>query len=483
MQTLPKVKIIQHANVIGDLNKIWTPHSGQVPIGKAIFHEHKSRTFVECGRKFGKTEIMLYFLYRMLLTIANSGNYYFAPFLKQAREIIWASRRIQNFLPPHLKARYGITVNNSDLRISCAYTGGFIKLDGSDNYAAHAGTNPHSIGYDEFKDFRPEFHRVMDPNLATYEAPLLIIGTPPETEDNQFCELASDVQQDVEQGAYFNLPTWANPHISKDWLKKKRIELFRSGREEEWYREYEARRVKGGKKSIFPMYNPKSHMMPYDQVIQEFQKDRKRMTWQCIADPASMSVFGVLFRAIHPYTKVIYRLNCLYVDTPSEMTSRSMWDKIFKIIMEINPRIEDWDLIYDEAASWFANEMLDIFEDEQIDNTWVPSEKYKNKKEYGINLIREQMLMGKYIVTDRCKKLIWEVENYIKDDKGRIPKENDHLIDCDRYGDQLFDYSIRREKAPEPADPDEARRGYTMDEDLRELEEQRDWTASYGDVW
>jgi len=472
-----------YAEILQDLNTVFVPHDGQKPIGKALFYEGKRRVFLECGRKFGKTEMMLYFLYRMMLTIKGAACYYFAPFQKEAREIIWASRRIQTFMPKALRNKYGITHNDTETRVRCAYSGGFIKLDGSDNFASHAGTNPHAVGYDEFKDFKREFYGVMDPNLATFDAPLLIIGTPPETESNQFCEVAADIQIDP-TGAYFNMPSWANPHVPRKFLKRKKAELFRAGREDEWYREYEAKRVKGGAKAIYPMFSRPKHIMQHADIIREIAKDKKRMIWQAIADPSGASVFGVLFRAIHPYTKVIYRLDEIYEKRPSHMTSRRIWDQVRAKIMDLYPEIEEWELIYDEAATWFSNEMAEIFEEEGVNNAFYPSEKHirRSNKEYGINLIREQMLTDRYFMSDRCTSLASEIENYVKDDKGRIPKENDHLLDCDRYGDQVQGHSLNRVAYPEDKTNDD-RRMITMEEDIKMWQEEKDWTIAYDNCW
>ena len=40
--------------ILSKLHARWTPHKGQIPVGKAIFHDKKYLTWIQCGRKWGK---------------------------------------------------------------------------------------------------------------------------------------------------------------------------------------------------------------------------------------------------------------------------------------------------------------------------------------------------------------------------------------------------------------------------------------------
>lgn len=485
LETMAKLSDEQRgyiATVIEDLNSVFTPHKGQLRVGHALFYQGKRKIFLEWGRKAGKSETIAFCLYR-LATLFPGSYYYIAPFAKQAREIMWADGRLQNFLPPNLKARYlQGKPNDSEMRIRFK-NGSFIKLDGADNYEAYRGVNPHGMVYDEFKDFHPEFHKAMDPNLATHKAPLIIVGTPPEQEDHDFIRLADFCKNNKGgETAYFNYPTWINPHIDKNWLREKKAELFAKGEEDVWYREYEARRVFGGKRAVFPMFESGKHSRQHDVLICEIERDRRKLQWQCIADPAGATVFAVLFRAVNPYTRQVYCLDEIYEDRPAEMTTASMWAKIDRIIQDLNPCYSDWTYIYDEAATWWANEIGALFSYERIDAGWSPTMKASKSKEDGINLIREQFLANKLILSSRCTKLAWEIRNYIKDKNGKIPKINDHLIDCMRYGDMFIGHDLHPRAEPSksrrPVDP-ETKRYYTMEEDMYYDRLEKDWTAVY----
>lgn len=187
----------QVGKIIHLLHQQFEPHIGQKQVIKDLFWHEVDRLFVECGRKFGKTQLVCYCLWRWCLVFPNSKCYYFSPFAKQSKEIIWAPRFIQNFGP----TEFIKSINNTEMRIRFK-NGSFIKLDGSDNLEAYRGITPDGLCvYDEFKDFKKEFHEAFEPNLAARGSPLLIVGTPPRLEDededkpSQFRVLADEFKR------------------------------------------------------------------------------------------------------------------------------------------------------------------------------------------------------------------------------------------------------------------------------------------------
>ena len=459
-------RLLFQASILKDLHEVWTPHSGQIIIGQAIFIDGKEVVFANCGRKFGKTDIMNYCQYRAAMTTPNAACYYIAPFAKQAREIIWSSNRIQQFLGKHAD-KYIERITNDDMRIRFK-NGSFIKLDGADSYEAYRGINPHFIGYDEFKDHHPEFHKAMEPNLATFSAPLLIVGTPPETTINQYFTLSEEAQRD-ERSVYVNLPSWTNPYIKMDWLMRMKEKLIARGEWDVWMREYEAKFVKGGNKAIFPMLDENKHRIGYSQIVQEIRKSYKNYSFHIVADPGTAKAFAVLFVAYHKYKKIGYRLDEIYATKAEEATTKNIHRLIEEKMNEIHPHDEAWSRTYDEAGLWFANEMLNEFGE-----AWMPTRKSLNKKENGLSLIKDQILEDRWYATERCTKLWWEMENYLKDKNGNIPKMNDHLIDCDRYANAAEFFDSIEGSVPVPGDKDEMRRYETMKRDLEE-DRGNDW--------
>jgi hypothetical protein len=408
-------------------------------------------------------------MFRWALTRVGS-YYYIAPYQKQAKELLWANNRLPGFLP-----KYVTKINNSEMRLTLT-NGSFIKLDGADNFDSYRGVNPHGIAYDEFKDHKAEFHAAMAPNLATYKAPLVIVGTPPdETEipsdeemenERHPYDLMRDITSSNKDCAYFNYPTWVNPAIDRDWLKIERSILFARGDEAEWYREYEAKRVSGGRDNIFPMFD-KKHCLAHEELMELVYKDAHRMRWLCIADPGSSTCFAVLFMAVHPYQKKIYILDELYVKRLEETSTSQMIPRIRGKIQDIFSlwptfRYKDkFEFYYDEAAAWFAAEAIASF-----DMPWTPTSKAQNKKEEGLSLIKDQLVRSQVLISKRCKYLTWEAANYKRDPKTKkIPKKNDHLLDCWRYGNAAAGFSLVKEHAPE--DRDAWRRFSSIERDAR----------------
>lgn len=442
------------ARGLKDLHECWTPHKSQVEVGSPLIRGEVKEVMAQCGRNWGKSELVCYLLWRFAFTFPGSENYYFAPYMKQAREILWASRRIQTLGPEDWISE----INNTEMRVTF-HNGSFIKLDGSDNVDAYRGVKPKGLSvFDEFKDFREEFYEAYDPNRAAFDAPLMIIGTPPEVE-GQFTKLADSFKRD-DKKRFFQLPTAANPHISPKWLEAKKQELYGRGEGDKWEREYEAKFVRGGAASIFPMLG--NHLIySHSELMGELWRDRKKLEWVLWADPAGASCFAVLFCAINPYSKVIYCLDEIYELEQNEMTVGKIWPKIREKREELWDG--DWRQGYDEASTWFANEVLDVFSE-----GLEPTQKMKSDKLTGLSLIKDAMLQRKLKISDRCVKLFWELEHYRKDSSGKIPKKDDHLIDCLRYVFDSHHYSVR--KVAEPiVDPVQSKRGYTLSDDFPDL--------------
>lgn len=248
-----------------DPKQRWQPHDSQILIGQALFVHNCKNIFIQCGRKFGKTEIIIYCLWRYALLNPGSACYYLCPVKKQAKEIIWDVRdkrgrlRLKEFASSEFIER----IDEDELRIVFK-NGSFIKVDGSDNADAWAGISPHFLVLDEFRSFRPEFLTVMNPNRATFDAPMIVIGTPPEQVyiepevPHQYIELAKEIREDMLAGGpsfWIKRPSWANPDPTiQAFLATEKMKLFRRGRSAEWYREYGAECVADTARKIFPNF-------------------------------------------------------------------------------------------------------------------------------------------------------------------------------------------------------------------------------------
>ena len=144
------------------------------------------------------------------------------------------------------------------------------------------------------------------------------------------------------------------------------------------------------------------------------------------------------------------------------MTVTKIGQRILKMTRELfeNTGESEWRMGYDEAEAWFANEMLD-----QFGMHFEPTQKAKNEKDKGITLIKDALLSGKVVLSDRCKKLFWEMDNYQKDDNGKFIKKNDHLIDCFRYILGASYYTLNESVEVNP-EKDEMWRGARIQDDF-----------------
>ena len=457
------------AQVLKSLHDKWIPHETQVKVLNAIFHQGKKTIGVECGRKWGKTEVVQYTTWRGCNIVGNADTYYIAPTSTQAEELIWANGRIKGFGPKELIA----SANETKLRLRFK-SGSFLKLDGSEQFEKYRGVEPDILTYDEYKDFHPKFHPAMEPNLGAKAEKgmgiLLVVGTPPEldshpldpTRKHPFYELMDEIKEDP-NGAYFNYTTYDNPHISKAWIERQKVKYIARGDLAGFQREHMAMRVKGGPGAIFPMFDRRKHVIPHNEIMARVEKDANNLERWVITDPGTETVFGVLFAMTNPYTKDVFILDEIYAKSQAETSTGKIIPKIAEMRQELAGR-KEWVGIYDEAAAWFANEAASSYGE-----SFLPTHKAWDKKGAGLNLIKDQFLESKLFISDRCVNLPWEMENYVKDKNGRIPKVNDHLIDNLRYLNAAAGFNFEEEDKPEPPEDSFERRAMTMRED-REMD-------------
>lgn len=460
-----------YTEMVDLLHKEWIPHEGQITVGEAYFIHQFHSIFVQCGRKWGKTELAMYFLWRIAKTFPGVPCYYIAPLQNQAREIVWADPRVKNFGPREWLLPGSTGINETEMRLRLT-NNSFIKIDGSDNFNKYRGPKYKICVFEEFKDHKPEFRKAMTPNASVLQGLDLYIGSPPDV-DCDYTSLAEEHRTDKEK-FFYRAPTWQNPHISKIWLKKEKASLYRRGEGDVWEREYAARFVKGGASSIFPMLT-ESNVKPHAEVMREVYRDRRKLHWYIWNDPAGASCFAVLFVAINPYTKKVYILDEIYEKEQSEMTVKRIGRRELDKRNGLYDNPELWLIGYDEAETWFANEWVDNFPDE---DGLQPSHKAANEKTVGLSLIKDILLADLMVISDRCKKFYWEMSNYVKDKNGRIPKKNDHLIDDLRYILAAEGYTLSKEEEIIPEkDPDW--RGARIEDDFPSLRE----SSFAGDDW
>ena len=439
---------IETVRILEDLYRDWFPNAGQIKAGKALFRDGQVTQFIRWGRKGGKTDYIIKAIYRYALLHPKSGCYYFCPQANQAREILWETHRLQDGIPK----KYIKKCKDVDMRIILK-NGSFIKLDGSDQYNKHRGTEGHFLVYDEFKDFDRRFHEAIDPNRGVHNAPLIILGTPPVSinEDRnyeQYMQLQKQCMNDddkffLQLSSYVNAHNVPKPMLNETmtvrtangerYLAKKKQELIDRGEEYRWKIEYMAENVTMGRNAVFPMLTT-NKVFEFHEKHDQLLRDEKKLEWFCIADPATSTCFALLFIVLNPYTREIWVLDEIYEKNRDYTTTRQILPKIHEKMLELAPNLDpedDWFKVSDEAAAWFIAEANDQA-DPKMNLSFVESDKFHNVKEEGISLTKECLIYNMMYLSDRCTNFYWEMEQCVCID-GKYVKKHDHLIDSFRY--------------------------------------------------
>jgi len=457
-------------------------HQGQIEVLSPLYRDGIKNLFLACGRKFGKSEVVGYVLWKHALENPGSACYYVGPEAAHARKIMWDRQRIQRFLGKDT-AKYIQTIKSQEMMVRL-HNGSFIQILGSDNYAVANGLTPDIAVYDEFKAFNPHWHTEFAPNRAAKAAPLIIIGTRPRPGNknmDQYNEILEYSKTDPKSRVFFKT-TWDNPinHMpeQKDMIEQEIAQLKARGEEDVVQLEYYSRYVPGGKKAIFPMLDKNRHTKPHQDIYLELKNDIKKLEWYCITDPGTTTCFAALIACMNPYTKKLYIVDEIYEKDQSQTSVRSIYPRLDNMMQRYYPNSsieDDWIKVYDEAAAWFTTEVMD-----QYGIYFMPTQKHHNKKEHGLSLIKDQLIYDLVTISDRCTNLFYEMERYAKDNKGNIPKFNDHLIDCFRYLNSASHYNMVEVLEIKKQQNDDKRKRYRIGEDTDLLKKEDDWTWGIG---
>lgn len=423
-------------------------HPGQISALEGLYTKDISLVLVPSGRKFGKTELAAYVLWRQAILHPGSACYYVAPEGNHGRKIVWDTQRLQRFLGND-SAKYllgeGKRIRNNEMYIPFKNRS-FIQVVGSENFGAANGLTPDIAIYDEFKLFHPRWHVDFAPNLIAKAAPLVIIGTLPTPGDrnqDQYLDLLKHVKNDprceVHTRTTFDNPINLLPAQSRA-IASEISRLRARGEEDIVQREYYSKLIPGGKSAIFPMISKDAHLRQHKDIIAEIKKDLNKLEWHVVADPGNATVFGVLIMALNPYTKKVYILDEIYEKNQMDTSTRSIYPRIESKCIELYPSgdiTEDWIKTMDEQAAWFATEVMN-----QYGVYFAPTSKHLRTKDEGLSLIKDMLLHELVVISDRCPNLWKEMQSYAKDIKGLIPKRDDHLIDCYRYALTSMNYNM-----------------------------------------
>lgn len=421
-------------------------HKGQIKALSKFYKEGKSLVVQPCGRKFGKSEQALYFLWRHALLNPRSACFYVTPTNSGGRKIVWDTWRLQRFLEGD-SSKYvdPNKIKNNEMMVRFR-NGSFIQVVGSENFGVANGLTPDCVVYDEFKLFHPRWHIDFAPNLVAKAAPLLIIGTLPTIGDknyDQYFDVIESAKKDP-NAAIIKSSTFDNPinHLSaqKSAIENEIQRLRDRGEEDVVQREYYSRIVAGGKRAVFPMLNKDNHIVEHKKLMEEISKDKRRMEWIWACDPGNTTVFGMLFACLNRYNGTLYILDEVYESDQYRTSIGEIVPRGQAKCQDLYPGSnlqDDWLKVADDAAAWFMTETMSRY-----DLYFSPAEKWKGTKEDGLSLIKDQLLHHTVKISSNCTNLVEEMQMYAKDSSGKLPKYKDHLIDTYRYINLFLNYDF-----------------------------------------
>ena len=437
--------------------------SYQVEILKYLFDKSNPMRILmlNCGRKFSKTHISIYFLIRSALENKNATYYYVAPDAVQGKEIVWT--RLKSFCPKSLSVggkAYKISDYKDTTLEVTFFNGSRIKLVGSTGVSAESlrGCEPHGVVYDEYKDHDPRFHESMNPNFSVHDAKLLIIGTPPSMEDiesgdKRFYQDMIDYCEKFDDCIVFSRSSLENPieNIRK-WVTREKERLFSLGKSgiAIWEREYEGKLVYGGSVDFLPQFSKKDLVHPAiveDIIFREYFD----MDFSVFFDPGGGTRWGALFFAYNLNTSTLYVLDKISLRSKNAADVENMThEKLFNMTMDklsilsppkVHPK--SWKFFYDSANSEFKLNVSNKHRDVLLQ----PVNKNRFGKLEGFSQIKDLKNSNRLVISEKAEELIDEFLA-LKIDRNGIPiKKFNELSDCLRYRIFELDHVLRTKEA------------------------------------
>lgn len=427
------------------------PHKNQAAILRLLLNSEIRNLFLQCSRNFGKSTLTGIDAVFWAGMYPRTKYYIIAPFRTQASEIYWESGFLEQICPADWLIEGDRGKSKGELRLRFK-NGSFIKLDGADNEAAVRGIKPTRLACDEFQDWKDEVWQAIEPNLLANDATVLRIGTPPDRE-NLFTKQARYVQKMQKSGnqrfKFMRQTIYDNPLIPRERIEELRQGFVDRGEDLIWRREYLAEFVEGGASAIFPSFSRTENVRPAEVLMSEWSRDRNRMQYITMLDPSSTR-FAVAFIVYNPITASFYVMDEILETDRTKITASQLKDRILEKESIWYPGRAEIYRYYDEAAALFALEMADL------GVPMSPTSKRQNDKNNNISLIRDMIIRRKLWVADHCNRTIDDILNYHTDDKGKIVKEKDDLVDCLLYGVAETSYSLT--SSPDNLAPDGEKR-------------------------
>lgn len=386
---------------------IWEPHINQLPIARS----KKKYKFLRCGRRFGKTKLIVGTLIENALEFSETDHFYIGPTYKQAKMIAW--KMLMKIVSEKVPKALIHKVNESELFVEIG-NHSRVHIKGQDNPDSLRGVALKSCALDEYKDFREGvFEEIIEPALLDLDGSCIIAGTPKGFNHMYRLEMRARTQPDIWD--VFHYTTYDNPFMSKERVDRIKKTSEPSTFDQEYLAEY--RKFEG-------------------LVYKDFEYSRHTFTDRSVLNDKVFveTIAGVDFGFTNPMASNILKRdkdNHWYV-MPKHYYRR---ETLIRDFIEwakgavAEEKVERW--YPDSADPGKIKEMTDA------GLTVVDVNKSISA---GINRIRELLRANRLHISIECKDLIREFESYAYpkvregyNEQEDPIKQNDHALDALRY--------------------------------------------------
>lgn len=432
---------------ISKINELFKPEPAQLIMGRQIFSVGTRRNWFQLGRDTGKSYGEAYCVVRYCATTPRAYGVVVFPERGQGQKTLWDSCYLRDRIPPEfwLEGDEDKTFNKTELMVRLD-NGSRIQIFGADSPdTTLRGPKPDFCNFDEYRDFRPGVYDIMEANLIGKI--LNIFSTPPDTE-GEYTQMMEMFKGEIRAGNkeyfYMELPTYegssryAKGGPKHEELMRLKQRLIKRGEAALWKREYEAKFVKGGVGAVFRKYQANKRHIERDPsfLLEMLKGKRGRLSWWCVADPSQNGTFAVIYAAIDRAAGQLIILDETAISDNSQTGSLQMWSRMKAKMSEWNPNLARWNVVYDEAAAWFYNDLdrHGVFA-EGVDYQVNPTQKSLSDKTEQMSFLKELFSSrNRVFISRKCSSLISEIENYVTNKKGEYHKEQkDDFIDDLRY--------------------------------------------------
>lgn len=416
-------------------------YDGQmIPWQRSAAQDQHLYKVLVCGRKARKTTFMINRLALRAMTDKRGLTYcYFAPFRKQAKQIVWDDH-IARIL--RLCSQFGIKyrINLSELTIRFE---GYSKLqiDGMDNAEAHRGKSDWGgVAIDEAASTRLSYiwQEIINPNLQVHNAFCIFGGTPKGYD--YFYEIAKwgDHKRIIDDKNYplddnfqvFHATSYDNPFNDPKWLETTKARTNHDYFRREYLAEFT--RFSG---LVYPEFEETDHVKWFEHEYNQHGD------YYFGHDFAVRGFTATLIGFIRPDGHV-YILDEYKVESE---TARNHAGAIKDMLTKYAP-LEKY-TGYADPAGWARNQQnKDLLWSlaEEYQEAGLPITQGNNEVIAGINYVRQYLIAKKIHIHPRCVGLIEEFYQYqwkvqpdhqvgTVDEPEKVRKINDHLLDCLRY--------------------------------------------------